>query len=123
MKIVVCVKQVPDTSGKVAVKDNGQLDRASMATITNPDDLAALDDSLAAVAKSGKAADVSIEDTAGKITATNVEGALAELQGNIEAVETASEVTVEKLDMINNKMETLLGKDGSFIDGLYYLNI
>ena len=37
MKIIVCVKQVPDTSGRVAVKDDGTLDRASMATITNPD--------------------------------------------------------------------------------------
>ena len=41
MKAIVCVKQVPDTSGKVAVKPDGTLDRASMATITNPDDLAA----------------------------------------------------------------------------------
>ena len=39
MKAIVCVKQVPDTSGKVAVKADGTLDRASMATITNPDDL------------------------------------------------------------------------------------
>ncbi|MBQ0066407.1 MAG: electron transfer flavoprotein subunit beta/FixA family protein [Firmicutes bacterium] len=46
MKAIVCVKQVPDTSGKVAVKENGQLDRASMATITNPDDLAALEAAL-----------------------------------------------------------------------------
>jgi electron transfer flavoprotein alpha/beta subunit len=46
MKAIVCVKQVPDTSGKVAVKANGQLDRASMATITNPDDLNALEAAL-----------------------------------------------------------------------------
>ena len=46
MRAIVCVKQVPDTSGKVAVKENGQLDRASMATITNPDDLAALEAAL-----------------------------------------------------------------------------
>ena len=31
MKAIVCVKQVPDTSGKVAVNENGTLDRASMA--------------------------------------------------------------------------------------------
>ena len=43
MKAIVCVKQVPDTSGKVAVNANGTLDRASMATITNPDDLAAVE--------------------------------------------------------------------------------
>ena len=38
MKVIVCVKQVPDTSGKVAVKPDGTLDRASMAAIINPDD-------------------------------------------------------------------------------------
>ena len=43
MKAIVCVKQVPDTSGKVAVKADGTLDRASMATITNPDDLNAVE--------------------------------------------------------------------------------
>ena len=37
MKIIVCVKQVPDTSGKVAVNPDGTLNRASMAAITNPD--------------------------------------------------------------------------------------
>ncbi len=39
MKVIVCVKQVPDTSGVVAVKEDGTMDRASMATITNPDDM------------------------------------------------------------------------------------
>ena len=38
MRIYVCVKQVPDTSGKVAVNENGTLNRASMETIVNPDD-------------------------------------------------------------------------------------
>ena len=47
MKIYVCVKQVPDTSGKVAVKEDGTLDRASMATITNPDDMNAVEAALA----------------------------------------------------------------------------
>ena len=46
MKAIVCVKQVPDTSGKVAVKPDGTLDRASMATITNPDDLNAVEAAL-----------------------------------------------------------------------------
>ena len=46
MKIYVCVKQVPDTSGKVAVKENGVLDRASMKTIINPDDLNAVEAAL-----------------------------------------------------------------------------
>ena len=46
MKIIVCVKQVPDTSGKVAVNPDGTLDRASMQTITNPDDLNAIEAAL-----------------------------------------------------------------------------
>ena len=46
MRIFVCAKQVPDTSGKVAVKENGTLDRASMATITNPDDMNAVEAAL-----------------------------------------------------------------------------
>ena len=46
MRIFVCVKQVPDTSGKVAVNANGTLDRASMATITNPDDMNAVEAAL-----------------------------------------------------------------------------
>ncbi len=46
MKAIVCVKQVPDTSGKVSVNENGTLDRASMATITNPDDLNAVEAAL-----------------------------------------------------------------------------
>ena len=47
MKYIVCVKQVPDTSGKVAVKPDGTLDRASMATIINPDDKNAIEAALA----------------------------------------------------------------------------
>ena len=46
MKIIVCVKQVPDTSGKVAVNPDRTLNRASMATITNPDDLNAVEAAL-----------------------------------------------------------------------------
>ena len=46
MKFIVCVKQVPDTSGKVAVKADGTMDRASMAAITNPDDLNAVEAAL-----------------------------------------------------------------------------
>ena len=46
MKIIVTVKQVPDTSGKVAVKPDGTLDRASMQTIINPDDLNAIEAAL-----------------------------------------------------------------------------
>ena len=47
MKILVTVKQVPDTSGKVAVNPDGTLDRASMQTLIHPDDLTAVEAALA----------------------------------------------------------------------------
>jgi electron transfer flavoprotein beta subunit len=47
MKIIVCVKQVPDTSGRVAVKEDGTLDRSSMPTVINPDDMNAAEAALA----------------------------------------------------------------------------
>ena len=46
MKIVVCVKQVPDTKGGVKFKPDGTLDRAAMLTIMNPDDKAGLEAAL-----------------------------------------------------------------------------
>ena len=46
MKVIVTVKQVPDTSGKVAVNPDGTLNRASMATIINPDDKNAIEAAL-----------------------------------------------------------------------------
>ena len=46
MKIIVTVKQVPDTSGKVAVNPDGTLNRASMQTIINPDDMNAVEAAL-----------------------------------------------------------------------------
>ena len=38
MKIVVCVKQVPDTKGGVQFNPDGTLNRAAMLAIMNPDD-------------------------------------------------------------------------------------
>src|SRR3712207_9542158 len=46
LPIFVCVKQVPDTSGKVAVNPDGTLNRNSMAAIINPDDMIALEQAL-----------------------------------------------------------------------------
>ncbi len=46
MKAIVCVKQVPDTSGKVAVNPDGTLNRASMPVITNHDDKSAVEAAL-----------------------------------------------------------------------------
>jgi len=46
VKIVVCIKQVPDTKGGVKFKPDGTLDRAAMLTIMNPDDKAGLEAAL-----------------------------------------------------------------------------
>ena len=46
MKVVVCVKQVPDTKGGVKFKPDGTLDRSAMLAIMNPDDKAALEAAL-----------------------------------------------------------------------------
>ena len=46
MKIIVCVKQVPDTAGGVKFKPDGTLDRAGMLAIMNPDDKAGLEAAL-----------------------------------------------------------------------------
>ena len=73
-------------------------------TVTNL--VETLDNSLAAVAKSGAAADVSVADAAGKLEADNVEAALTELVNKIDAVNSTGEITVEK---------TLGGTDDSFV--------
>ena len=46
MKIVVCIKQVPDTKGGVVFNPDGTLNRAAMMTIMNPDDKAGLEAAL-----------------------------------------------------------------------------
>jgi electron transfer flavoprotein beta subunit len=46
MKVVVCIKQVPDTKGGVKFKPDGTLDRGAMLAIMNPDDKAALEAAL-----------------------------------------------------------------------------
>ena len=46
MKVVVCLKQVPDTKGGVKFKPDGTLDRAAMLAIMNPDDKAGLEAAL-----------------------------------------------------------------------------
>lgn len=55
-----------------------------------------LDKSLASVAKSGEAADVTIADAAGNLAATNVEDAITELVAKINGAGTAGAVTVIK---------------------------
>lgn len=79
--------------GAIAKTVTGYIDEAAGKVAA---DLTALDGSLADVAKSGAAADVSIADEGGKITATTVEGALAELAEAISVTSTAGAVTCEK---------------------------
>ncbi len=46
MKVIVCIKQVPDTAGGVQFNPDGTLNRAAMLTIMNPDDKAGLEAAL-----------------------------------------------------------------------------
>ncbi len=46
MKIIVCIKQVPDTKGGVKFNPDGTLDRSGMLAIMNPDDKAGLEAAL-----------------------------------------------------------------------------
>ena len=85
------VGEIP--AGAIAKTVTGYIDEAAGKVAA---DLTALDGSLKAVAKSGAAADVSIADEGGKITATTVEGALAELAEAISATSTAGAVTCVK---------------------------
>jgi len=53
MKIVVCIKQVPDTKGGVKFNPDGTLNRAAMLAIMNPDDKAGLEAALRIKEKNG----------------------------------------------------------------------
>ncbi|MCF0229339.1 MAG: electron transfer flavoprotein subunit beta/FixA family protein [Parasporobacterium sp.] len=46
MKIIVCIKQVPDTKGGVSFNPDGTLNRGAMQAIMNPDDKAGLEAAL-----------------------------------------------------------------------------
>ena len=46
MKVIVCIKQVPDTKGGVSFNPDGTLNRAAMLAIMNPDDKAGLEAAL-----------------------------------------------------------------------------
>lgn len=43
MRIIVCIKQAPDTKGGAASNPDGTLNRAAMLAIMNPDDKAGLE--------------------------------------------------------------------------------
>ena len=60
-----------------------------------------------------------IDGVSDAIKAINASGYLAVVVTN-QPVIARGEVTVPELDEIHNKLETLLGNDGAYIDGLYY---
>lgn len=60
-----------------------------------------------------------IDGVAEAIKLINSSGYLAIVVTN-QPVIARGEVTVEELDLIHNKMETLLGKAGAYVDALYY---
>ena len=61
---------------------------------TNANAITTLDNSLATVAKSGKAADVSVADSGNNFTAATVEAVLAEIAGKISDTSSAGKVTI-----------------------------
>lgn len=60
-----------------------------------------------------------VEDAAEAIKIINRSGYLAVIITN-QPVIARGEVTFDELENINNKMETLLGKEGAYLDGIYF---
>lgn len=60
-----------------------------------------------------------LPNTSEAIKKINNSGYLAIVVTN-QPVIARGEVTFEQLDQIHNKMETLLGKDGAYLDGIYF---
>lgn len=60
-----------------------------------------------------------VEDAAEAIKIINRSGYLAVIITN-QPVIARGEVTFDELEKINNKMETLLGKEGAYLDGIYF---
>lgn len=77
---VITIKAVKEVNGIIAASED-----------------TAKDVTLAKVAKTGTAADVALVDEGELITATNVEGAIAELAGTVKNAEAAGKVTMEEI--------------------------
>jgi len=69
-------------------------------------------DELAAVAKSGAAADVSIADAEGVIVATTVEAALTEIAKDVDALETSSAITIDSSATTEGALKSYTLKQG-----------
>ena len=91
------IKQYADASD-AALKNalDAEVLRATQAEETIANDLVTLEGELKAVAKSGKAEDVTIADAEGKLEAANVEDALKEIINKISGAQEAGAVTVIK---------------------------
>lgn len=72
-------------------------------------------DALAAVAKTGAAADVNIQDSGGDFTSTNVEGALTEIMNYIGDIPASSEET-NIINYINEQISENALEWGDFAD-------
>lgn len=72
-------------------------------------------DALAAVAKTGAAADVNIQDSGGNFTSTNVEDALTEIMNYIGDIPASSETT-NIIDYINEQLTHASLEWGNFTD-------
>lgn len=72
-------------------------------------------DALAAVARTGAAADVNIQDSGNNFTATNVEGALTEIMNYIGDIPASSEIT-NIVDYINEQITHASLEWGNFTD-------
>lgn len=107
----------------------GAWDASKWTQTSVTDVIKALNESLSAVAKSGKAADVTIEDATGKITATTVEGALTEIVGKVDTnatnigtisdLDTTAKTLVgavnEVLETAENKVASVAAADDSVV--------
>lgn len=91
------IKQYADASdAKLKEALDAEVLRATQAEGAIANNLAKLDGELKAVAKSGKAEDVTVADAEGKLESTNVEDALKEIVNKISSAQEASAITVVK---------------------------
>ena len=91
------IKQYADASdAKLKEALDAEVLRATQAEGAIANNLAKLDGELKAVAKSGKAEDVTVADAEGKLEAANVEDALKEIVNKISSAQEDSAVTVVK---------------------------
>lgn len=96
------VSELTAALGRISTNESAIGTLSSLSTTAKTSLVAAINEvvssigNLADVASSGAAADVSVADEDNNFEATTVEGVLAELAGDIAALDTSSTITVEK---------------------------